>query len=162
MGIHQLTKGDDDMSTDFQLKRPITATDLFGGRLDKHGVREHIAKRQDMPEWATELEPGFALPPEAPGETQPGTMAQMRCLTDGTNYVWVEISKRGFVAMLTRYGDSDPNAILDAIEAEFDTAIISEHEMDYVEFWDLYRSVGGEVVAIDLSDFEEIEGSKLQ
>jgi hypothetical protein len=115
------------MSTDFRLRRLIPAADLFGGRLEKHGVREKIFN---------------------------GTTEHSRWLTDGTNCIWVDISERGFVAMLTRYGDNDPNAILGAVDKEFDADIIGEHEMDYAEFWEDYE---GEVVSIPMWKFEVVD-----
>ena len=136
------------MSTDFRLRRLIPAADLFGGRLEKHGVREKIVEEQDVHEWAAAS--GFKLPPGAGGKI-PGTTEHCRCLTDGTNCIWVDISERGFVAMLTRYGDNDPNEILGAIDKEFDADIIDE---EHPEFWKDYE---GEVVAIDISEFEVIK-----
>jgi hypothetical protein len=126
----------------------ITAADLFGGRLEKYGVREKIIKEQDVHEWAAEQ--GLTLPPGA-GGTMPGTTETSRCLTDGTNYMWVEISKRGFVADITRYGDNDPNDILWAIDQEFEAALIDEEHPDY---WKGYE---GQVVSIPLSQFEVIK-----
>jgi hypothetical protein len=137
------------MSTDFLPRRLITAADLFGGRLEKHGVRERIVKPKDVHEWAAEM--GVELAPGASGKL-PGTTEHSRCLSDGTNYVWVQISKRGFVALITRYGLNDAQTILDAIAQEFETDIISEHD---AEFWENYE---GAVVAIDMSDSEVIKG----
>jgi hypothetical protein len=73
-----------------------------------------------------------------------------RCLTDGTNYMWAEISGRGFVSSITCYGKNDPNNILNAVAKEFDTDIISEHD---AEFWEDYE---GEVIGIPLSEFERL------
>jgi hypothetical protein len=128
--------------------RLMTAADLFGGRLEKHGVRESIVEPKNVHEWAAEM--GFELSAGASGKL-PGTTEHRRCLTDGTNYMWVEISKRGFVASITRYGLNGAQTILEAIAQEFDTDIISEHD---AEFWENYE---GEVVAIDVSDFEVIK-----
>jgi hypothetical protein len=94
------------MATDYQTSELITAADLFGGRLEKHGVREIIV--------------------------EPKT-ERSRCLTDGTNYTWVKITERGFVDLITRYGSNDPQTILKAIAQEFDTDIYSEHD---AEFWE--------------------------
>src|SRR6516225_3175028 len=51
------------MSTDFRPRRLITAADLFGGRLEKHGVREIIVEPKNVHEWAAEQ--GVKLPPGA-------------------------------------------------------------------------------------------------
>jgi hypothetical protein len=75
----------------------------------------------------------------------PFTTECFRCVTDGTNYIWVEISKRGFVASITRNGDAQ--TILEAIAQEFDTEIIGEHD---AEFWENYED---EDVATDTSDW---------
>jgi hypothetical protein len=61
------------------------------------------------------------------------TTERIRCLTDGTNYIWVEISNRGFVASITC--NNDAQTILEAIAQEFDTEIIGEHD---AEFWENY------------------------
>jgi hypothetical protein len=171
-----MKRGIQTMSTDFRPGRLIAAADLFGGRLEKHGVREKIFLPTEWP-----AEQGFKLPPlarvrmrrtrdevKAQFETvllpdMPEKFAQMvkmiddpipgipfttecfRCLTDGTNYIWVEISNRGFVASITRNGDAQ--TILEAIAQEFDTDIIGEHD---AEFWENYED---EDVATDTSDW---------
>jgi hypothetical protein len=43
------------MSMDFRPTRLITAADLFGGRLEKHGVREIIVEEQHVAEWAPKV-----------------------------------------------------------------------------------------------------------
>jgi hypothetical protein len=130
------------MSTDYRPTRLITAADLFGGRLEKHGVRETVVAAKDVHEMAAEM--GLTI--SGAGGKMPGTTERSRCLTDGENCLWVEISKRGFVAMITRYGDNNPNNILNAIDEEFDANLIDEHHPD---FWEGYE---GEVVAIPLSE----------
>ena len=57
------------MSTDYRLLRKASACDLFDGRLEEFGVREHVK-------------------PEATTETS-------RLLTDGRNYLWVYIDDDG-------------------------------------------------------------------
>jgi hypothetical protein len=136
------------MSKDFRPSRLITAADLFGGRLKKHGVREIVVEGQDMQGRAAEM--GLNLPEGALGGKMPGTTEYRRCLTDGTNYMWVEISSRGFVASIYCTISNDPDEILNAVAKEFDTDIISEHD---VEFWEDYE---GEVMEIRLSDFEKL------
>jgi hypothetical protein len=139
------------MSRDYIPTRLIRAADLFGGRLEKYRVREKIVEEQDVHDWAAKM--GLTLPAGAGGKI-PGTTATRRCLTDGSNYVWVEISKRGFVAMITRYGDNDCNSILHAMAREFDTEIIDE---EHPEFWEDYE---GEVVAVDISGAEVIKRTR--
>ena len=60
------------MSTNYCLLRKVPACDLFDGRLEEFGVREHVN-------------------PETTTETS-------RLLTDGRNYLWVYIDDEGFVA----------------------------------------------------------------
>jgi len=96
------------MSTDYKPMQKIRAADLFDGRLETFGVREHIV--QD-------------------------TTDDRKCLTDGRNYLWVWIDKEGFVLALTRYfPNGSPSKILRAIAAIFDTDIFSEHEPQYWGF----------------------------
>jgi hypothetical protein len=95
------------MSTHYRLLRNIPACDIFDGRLEEFGVREHVA-------------------PEATTETS-------RLLTDGRNYLWVYINDNGFVGELTRYAPNGaPGKILNALANIFDTEIVSEYEP---QFW---------------------------
>ena len=94
------------MSTDFRMIPAIKARDLFDGRLEPHGVREHIN-------------------PES---------GKSRLLTDGNNYLWASINDAGVVVIITRYGGNAPNKILNAIGEEFDTSIVSEHEPQFWGF----------------------------
>lgn len=94
------------MSTGYCLVKKVSARDLFDGRLDEYGVREHI-------------EPGK-------------TSEKERCLTDGENYLPVSIDDDGFVSILTRYRGNAPGKILNAIADAFDTDIVSEYEP---QFW---------------------------
>ena len=59
------------MSTDFITLKKFRTSDLFDGRLEKFGVREHINDE---------------------------TAEHNRCLTDGRNYVWVSITEDGLVS----------------------------------------------------------------
>ena len=104
------------MSTDYRLLRKVPACDLFDGRLEEFGVREHVK-------------------PEA-------TTEKIRLLTDGRNYLWVDIDDDGFVGHLTRYApNGHPGKILNALANVFDTDVVSEHEpqfwgFDTQEEWD--------------------------
>jgi hypothetical protein len=150
------------MSRDFRPTRLIPAANLFGGRLAKYGVREHISDPKNAEKEAREwLErEGIELTAEAVAEWTRSFEAVAkisaelgsRCLTDGTNYLWVYISKRGFVEMITRYGDNGCNGILGAVATEFDTEIIDE---EHPQFWEDYER---EVIEIPLSEFEVIKG----
>jgi hypothetical protein len=101
------------MSTDFILSKKVSARDLFGGKLDKFGLREHISS---------------------------DTTERMRCLEDGRNCLWVYIDD-GFVSYLTRFYGNAPGKILNAIAEAFETDIFSEYEpqfwgFDTQEEWD--------------------------
>ena len=103
------------MSTDYRLLRKVPACDLFDGRLEEFGVREHVK-------------------PEAKTE-------KSRLLTDGRNYLWVYIDDDGFVGCLSRYGGNAPGKILNAVADVFDTDLVSEYEpqfwgFDTQEEWD--------------------------
>ena len=98
------------MSTDYRPLGPIHMTNLFGGRLNKAGVNEHHT---------------------------PDTTSVTRCLTDGRNAIWAyAIDDEDTVTMFTRYAGNDPEYILRVISAEFNVRIVSEHES---EFWDRYQ-----------------------
>jgi hypothetical protein len=106
------------MSTDYRLLKNIPACDLFDGRLEEFGVREHV-----KPEVTTE---------------------KSRLLTDGRNYVWVYIDDDGLVGCLTRYAANAPGKILNALADVFDTDIVSEYEpqfwgFDTQEEWDAWQ-----------------------
>ena len=62
------------MSTDYCLLKKVPGCDLFDGRLEGFGVREHVG-----PDETTE---------------------RQRCLTDGRYYLWVYFDDQGFVSGL--------------------------------------------------------------
>src|SRR5262245_10013865 len=98
------------MSIDFRPLTPIRMADLFDGRLERLGVRQHH--------------------PE-------GTLApNEKCLTDGLkNYLFVYSNEKGLVSSFTRWmPNGDPKYILQAICGEFDVDIVSEHEPQYWGF----------------------------
>jgi hypothetical protein len=107
------------MSSDYRLLKNVPARDLFDGRLEECGVREHVK-------------------PEA-------TTEKSRLLTDGRNYLWVYIGDDGFVGRLTRYAPNGaPGKILNALANVFDTDIVSEYEpqfwgFDTQEEWDAWE-----------------------
>jgi hypothetical protein len=96
------------MSTDYTLLNRISARDLFDGRLEQFGVREHF---------------NSAL-----------TTDRRRCLTDGNNYMWVHIDEDGIISDLTRCAGNRASTILNAVAESFNTEIISEYDEPYLEF----------------------------
>jgi hypothetical protein len=101
------------MSTDYRPLSPIFASELFDGRLEQYGVREHVK------------------PIDKHGH---GTTEFTRMLTEGrSNYLWVFINDDGTVLCFTRYApNGNPSRILNAIFETFDVEIFSEHEP---QFW---------------------------
>jgi hypothetical protein len=96
------------MSVDYYpLNKAIRMMDLFDGRLEKYGVREHQTER---------------------------TAPTRRCLTDGENFLWVygDDSDENEPASFTEYAPGPNNAltILDAIIAEFDVEIGGVDDID--------------------------------
>ena len=95
------------MSTDYRTAKKISAQELFDGRLEASGVREHVEPDHTTSDW--------------------------RCLTDGNNCMWVYVDDAGLVGSLTRYASGGaPGKILNAIAEEFDTDVMSEYEP---QFW---------------------------
>jgi hypothetical protein len=106
------TQGELKMSTNYVIVPPISASELFDGRLEKFGVREHVNE-----------------------ETTPGD----RCLTDGNNYLWLYVGDDddgdniSSFKHRTRYGN--PSRIFDAIFNTFDdVGVFSEHDPQYHGF----------------------------
>lgn len=95
------------MSTDFRTEKEITFEELFDGRLESFGVKEEVVEGR--------------------------TAADMRCLIDGPNYVWVYGDE--VVNRIRRFGNANnPNKILSAIGEAFETDIFSEHQPQYWGF----------------------------
>ena len=97
--------------TDFVLSKKVNARDLFGERLKKFEIREHVASGKDD--------------------------ERSRCLTDGSQFLAVFLTEDGFVDFLTAYGADAPRKILHAICEAFGAEIFSEHEL---QFWDLWKA----------------------
>ena len=57
-----------------------------------------------------------------------------RWLTDGNNYLWVNINDAGLVDSFVRRGMNAPGKILGAVVELFDTAIFSEHAPQFWSF----------------------------
>jgi hypothetical protein len=105
------------MSTYFALLKKIGGQELFDGRLEDFGVREHFEYQ---------------------------TSKTTRWLTDGRNYLSVYINDDGFVHSLKRRGPNAPGKILSAIAEVFDTGVVSEYEpqfwgFDTQEEWDRWN-----------------------
>jgi hypothetical protein len=96
------------MSTSYRPLKEISAHELFDGRLEELGVREHAAV---------------------------GSNERSRCLTDGRNYLWVYIDERENISDLVRYAPNGaPGKIMNAIGQVFETYIASEYEAKYWGF----------------------------
>ena len=99
--------------------KPIRFTDLFDGKLEPFGVREHINEH---------------------------TTASQRCLTDGNNFMWAYQDETGILTGLYRFARSGaPGGILAAIAEAFDTDIVSEYEPQFwgyetEEEWDRFQA----------------------
>jgi hypothetical protein len=105
------------MSTHYRPLERVRASDLFGGRLENFGIREHINDE---------------------------TNQTAKCLTDGRNYVWVYVDQDGFIDSLCRYGLNSPRKVLNAVADAFDTDIVSEYDPQYWGFetheeWDAFQ-----------------------
>ena len=95
------------MSTHYRPMKTISFAELFDGRLERYGVREHV-KSEDMSD-------------------------RKRCLTDGRYSLWVYAEDDGTVSTMLRAGMLNaPGRILGAVAETFDTEIFSEYE---AQFW---------------------------
>lgn len=108
------------MSTDFRPQKSIPMSDLFDGRLEPYGIREHVDS-----DW---------------------TSVDKRCLfDDGDNHLTIYADDAGFVACMSRYGAfNNPGHILGTIANIFETDVFSEYEPEYWGFstqeeWDNAR-----------------------
>jgi hypothetical protein len=101
--------------TDYVLSKKVSARDLFGERLKKFGIQDHVASGKDD--------------------------ERSRCLTDGSQCLAVFLTEDGFVDFLTAYGADAPRKILHAICEAFGAKIFSEHEP---QFWDLWKAATAE------------------
>ena len=102
------------MSTDYRLLKPVSACDLFDGRLEELDVREIVP---------------------------PKPVEGIRVLTDGNNFLQVYVDDAGLVGCISRYGRNAPSKILNAVADAFDVRIVGEYEpqfwgFDTQEEWD--------------------------
>ena len=95
------------MSINFITMKTIAFSELFDGRLEKFVISGVI--------------------------TDP-TTSDVRCLTDGRNYLWAYEGDNGTLAGVRRWGHNAPGKILSAISEAFDTDIVSEYEPQYWGF----------------------------
>ena len=93
--------------TDYVLSKKVSARDLFGERLKKFGIQDHVASGKDD--------------------------ERSRCLTDGSQCLAVFLTEDGFVDFLTAYGADAPRKILHAICEAFGAKIFSEHELQLLD-----------------------------
>jgi hypothetical protein len=105
------------MSTDYRLKKKVRLADLIDGRLEKSGVWEQFVPCS--------------------------TKDDAKCLSDGNEHLWAYADRYGFVESLTRYGRSDNDSILEAIEQTFGTKIFSEFELEYWRYDTLLPTQAG-------------------
>lgn len=89
------------MSTNYWPNGTISMSELFDGRMERFNIREHLNSE------VTECQ---------------------RCLTDGSNFVWVLRDDAGNVDVVTRYCLNAVSTILSAIGQVFATAFISEDD----------------------------------
>ena len=95
------------MSTSYIPLKDVLVSDLFDGRLEQFKIHESRSEE------TTETD---------------------RCMTDGENYVWVNVDANGCVVEFVRYGSNSPRKILNTVGDLFQTEIISQHEPQYHGF----------------------------
>ena len=118
------------MSINYFIYEPITVTEIFGGRLDKYGIRDAKSANAD------DLH---------------------RCITDGeNNYLWVDGDP---VGCFTRYRPNGwPGFILQAIANEFEVEIVSEHDEDEPSYVPLGTPTEEEIAVMRAEWRAECEG----
>jgi hypothetical protein len=109
------------MSTDYRSLTPISMGDLFDGRLEEFGIREHRNEE---------------------------TGTDHRILTDGRYYLHVYDEQDCGVAF-ARYAGNVVYPMLQAISETFDAEIVSEHDHRYWGFeteaeWDAFWTAKNE------------------
>lgn len=97
------------MSTSFRPLFPLQMSDLFSGRLEKHGIHEHISRMH--------------------------TTDTCRCLTDGQNGLWVFADEDGLVTTMSRGRLMDlAEAIVAKITRGFGVEIVNSQFPQYYGF----------------------------
>ena len=93
------------MGSEYRAEKDIVASELFDGRLQKFGVREHGQARENY-----------------------------RCLTDGKNCLGVPINDAGYVTGFQREWNGNwgsPEKVLSVVSDAFETKIFSYREPEY-------------------------------
>lgn len=99
------------MSTSYRSLTPLRFEDLFGDALAACGLREVVDPRDTTP--------------------------TARCLSDGTNFLWIYADEAGFVSVMVRCKLLNAvDGILSAIEEAFGVEIVSEHQPQFWSFVD--------------------------
>ncbi len=94
------------MSTSFRPLSPLRMADVFDGRLEKVGIREHISP--------------------------PHTTPTCRCLTDGHNSLWVYANDEGVITTMSRGRLKDlAEAIVGRIIHAFNVEIANSQDPQY-------------------------------
>ena len=96
------------MSINYTSLTPVIFEEIFDGRLDAKGVREH--------------------------KNPASTSSSCRCLTDGQNLVWLYADSDGGLADAKCYAFNNPSHILRTLQAVFDTTFVSEYQPQYWGF----------------------------
>jgi hypothetical protein len=96
------------MGSEYRAEKDILASELFDGRLQKFGIREHGQARENH-----------------------------RCLTDGENCLGVRINDAGYVVGFEREWNGNwgsPEKILSSVSDAFETKTFSYEEPEYYGF----------------------------
>jgi hypothetical protein len=106
---HDLTPQEHTMSTSFRPLSPLRISDVFSGRLEKHGIHEHISQMH--------------------------TTDTCRCLTDGQSGLWVFADEDGLVTTCLAGASWDlAEAIVAKIMREFGVEIVNSQFPQYYGF----------------------------
>jgi hypothetical protein len=117
------------MSTSYRAIATIAADRLFDGCMQEFTIHEYIKLDETSSTW--------------------------RCLTDGLNFVWVDIVD-GMVTTFNRYAGNDSTKILAAVASVFQTEILSEYQPQY---WGFDTDEEWEA-AIEMMAMEDMENDR--
>jgi hypothetical protein len=107
------------MSTDFALRRIVSASELFDGRLSRFGLEECTTESNAKTDRQITIDP---------------VPTRRRYITDGQNIVCVYISETGLVGGFSWCENNDPRNILAAVAKACDTDFVSEYAPEYWGF----------------------------
>lgn len=88
---------------DCKISKKLNAQDLFDGRLEAFGIREHQGGNR-------------------------------RCLTDGSDFLWVYMDHEGWVSTISAIESDRPSKIAGAIGEAFDIKLFTRDEPQYWGF----------------------------